>query len=206
MMNTRSLKNLVKFAALCGLFLLALPASAHISVMHSVGGFQAGLLHPLTGLDHLLAMLAVGMWAAQNQRPAIWLLPLVFPLMMVAGALVGMSGVLVPGIEAGIAASVLILGLLIAFMVRLPVALSACLVAVFALAHGYAHGVELPAGTSGAWFGTGFLLSTAFLHVTGLFATLLANRIASRAVSLQLNRILGAGIALAGLYFSAALA
>ena len=145
-MNIRRMKMLARFVGVAGLSLFALPASAHISVMHSGGGFQAGLLHPLTGLDHLLAMLAVGVWAAQNQRPAIWLLPVVFPLMMVVGALVGMSGILVPGIEAGIAASVLILGLCIALMVRLPVAQSGGLVAVFALAHGYAHGIELSFG------------------------------------------------------------
>jgi urease accessory protein len=94
------------------------------------------------GADHLLAMLAVGIWAAQHQRPAYWLLPLAFPLMMTAGAALGMSGVIIPGVEAGIAASVLILGLLIAGAVKLPLAASTALIAVFAVAHGYAHGLK----------------------------------------------------------------
>ena len=205
-MNIRRMKMLARFVGVAGLSLFALPASAHISVMHSVGGFQAGLLHPLTGFDHLLAMLAVGMWAAQNQRPAIGLLPVVFPLMMVVGALVGMSGILVPGIEAGIAASVLILGLCIALMVRLPVAQSGGLVAVFALAHGYAHGIELPVGASGVWFGVGFLISTVCLHATGLLASIYASRMLTRETTHKLHRAIGAVIALAGIYFAATFA
>ncbi|WP_423709918.1 HupE/UreJ family protein [Undibacterium sp. WLX3042] len=189
--------------------LVATPAFAHVSVMHSVAGgsgFLAGFLHPLMGTDHLLAMLAVGIWAAQHQRPAYWLLPLAFPLMMTAGAALGMSGVILPGVEAGIAASVLILGLLIAGAVKLPLAASTALIAVFAVAHGYAHGVEMPVDGKALAFGAGFVAATALLHLSGLFATITTNHLLSTKISAKLNRIAGAGIALSGLFFVSAMA
>ncbi|MFZ6726320.1 HupE/UreJ family protein [Undibacterium sp. MH2W] len=205
-MNSKRKAALIRGVGLCSLLVVALPASAHISVMHSVGGFEAGLMHPLTGLDHLLAMLAVGMWAAKNPRPAQWLLPVVFPLLMALGALAGISGLIVPGIEAGIAASVLVLGLCIALTVRMPVSASVGLVALFAAAHGYAHGVELPAGASGAWFSVGFLLATIGLHAVGFFATRSLSQMTSSKQANTVYRGIGAAIAMMGVYFFSTLA
>lgn len=177
------------------------PAAAHVSAMHSVNGFQAGFLHPLMGLDHLLAMLAVGIWAAQHQRPAIWLLPVAFPVMMAAGALLGVTGVLIPGVEAGIAASVLILGLLIATSVKLALPFSVSLIAVFAMMHGYAHGVELPLEAGAVSFGLGFVLSSILLHAIGFGLTM----VASRLMNGRFIRYAGTSIAMMGLFFVSAM-
>jgi len=146
---------------------LASPADAHI-IDASGAGWTQGFSHPFSGLDHILAMVAVGIWAAQTGRPALWVLPIVFPLAMAAGGLLGVAGVPVPGIEAGIAASVLVLGLLVAFKVKPPIALSIALVALFALFHGHAHGTELPQAASPLLYGLGFIVATGILHVFGL--------------------------------------
>lgn len=199
-MNEKLASRLIKGFAALGLIAITVPAFAHVSAMHSASGFQMGFMHPLTGLDHLLAMMAVGVWAALHKRPAVWLLPVVFPAMMVIGALLGVSGMVIPGVEAGIAASVLILGLMIAFSMKVPVPFSACMVAVFAVAHGYAHGVELPAGEAALSFGLGFLLSTAMLHLAGLVGTIYLNQLRNG----RLIRIAGAVIAAFGLYFVSA--
>ncbi|MEB0139318.1 MULTISPECIES: HupE/UreJ family protein [unclassified Undibacterium] len=186
--------SVARTTALLILVLAAGPAAAHVSIEHSVSGFWAGVLHPWQGLDHLLAMLAVGIWAAHHRRPALYLLPLAFPVMMAAGALLAMNGIVLPGIEAGIVASLIVLGLLIAFAIRMPVAGSVALISLFALAHGYAHGAEMPASASAAAFGAGFLLSTATLHVSGLAAALAARRWT------LLSRVAGAAIAATGAY------
>jgi urease accessory protein len=144
-----------------------LPAEAHI-LSASGASWAQGFEHPFSGLDHILAMVAVGVWAAQTGRPALWVLPVVFPLAMAAGGLLGVAGVPVPGIEAGIAASVLVLGLLIAFQAKPPLAISVALVASFALFHGHAHGTELPQAASPALYGLGFVVATAILHLIGL--------------------------------------
>jgi urease accessory protein len=159
-------------------------------------GFNDGFAHPFSGIDHLLAMLAVGLWAAQNKRSALWVLPLAFPLMMVAGALLAFAGVAIPGVETGIAASVAVLGLLIAFAIRMPVWACASVVSVFALFHGYAHGSELPHGASALWYGTGFVAATTLLHLSGLAIGLVAGqKMASQAV-----RVGGIAIAAVGGY------
>jgi len=124
---------------------LALPALAHPG---AGGGFAAGLAHPLLGWDHVVAMLAVGLWGALLGRPAILVLPLAFPLAMAAGAGLAAAGVPVQGIEAGIAASALVLGLAVAIVLRPPLWMAAIAVAAFAVFHGYAHGLERPAATS----------------------------------------------------------
>lgn len=149
------------------LTILGLPAEAHLLNASHAGAVQ-GFAHPFSGLDHILAMVAVGLWAAQIGRRALWVLPLAFPLAMAAGGLLGMSGVTVPGIETGIAASVALLGLLIALAAKpqLPVAVG--LVALFALFHGHAHGTELPAAASPLLYGLGFVAATAILHLIGL--------------------------------------
>jgi urease accessory protein len=132
------------------------------------GGYLAGLTHPFTGLDHLLAMLAVGVWAAQLGGRAKWLVPASFIACMAVAASVGMSGIALPLVESGIVTSVLLLGLLIAFSIKLPVALSASIVGLFAAFHGYAHGAEMPLLSTPWLYGIGFVLSTAALHGTGL--------------------------------------
>ena len=148
---------------------LALASPAHAHIIGAGGaGLAQGLAHPFSGLDHILAMVAVGIWAAQTGRPALWVLPAVFPLAMAFGGLLGVAGVPVPGIEAGIAASVLGLGLLIAFQVKPPLALSIALVALFALFHGHAHGMELPQAASSMLYGLGFVVATAVLHLIGV--------------------------------------
>jgi len=159
-------------------------------------GFSDGFAHPLSGIDHLLAMLAVGLWAAQNKRLALWVLPLVFPLTMVLGALLAFAGLQLPGVETGIAASVAVLGLLIAFAIRMPVWASAAVVSVFALFHGYAHGSELPHGASALWYGVGFVAATALLHLAGLAIGL----VAGQKMAAQAVRVGGIAIAAVGGY------
>ena len=149
------------------LTVLGLPAEAHLLNV-SGAGWPQGFGHPFSGLDHILAMVAVGVWAAQTGRPALWVLPAVFPLAMAVGGMMGVAGMPVPGIEAGIAASVLILGLLIAFQAKPPLAASVVLVALFAVFHGHAHGTELPQAASPVLYGLGFVVATAILHLIGL--------------------------------------
>lgn len=162
-------------------------------------GFNDGFAHPFSGLDHLLAMLAVGLWAAQNKRSAPWVLPLAFPLMMVVGAVLAFSGLQMPGVETGVAASVAVLGLLIGFAIRMPVWASAGVVSVFALFHGYAHGSELPHGASALWYGVGFVTATALLHFLGLAIGL----VAGRKMAAQAVRLGGGAIAAVGGYLLA---
>ncbi len=197
-------KNTARILTAAAAALIAAPAWAHTGGgLHDHGlSLMSGVTHPLFGIDHLLAMLAVGVWAAQHKRSAVWLLPVVFPLMMLAGALLGMNGLHLPGIEAGIAGSVAVLGLLIAFAIRLPVWAGAAVVTVFALAHGYAHGMELPQGASPWAYGAGFMAATFALHLAGMAIGLLSSReSASRVV-----RFGGAGIAAVGAYLLAGLA
>jgi urease accessory protein len=147
---------------------------------HSHLGFAAGFAHPLTGLDHLLAMVAVGLWASQLGGRALWLLPLTFPVVMAAGAALGFSGVALPWVEIGITASVLVLGAVVALTYRPSLAVSLPLIGLFALLHGYAHGVELPAQTSALGYCAGFVAATLALHLAGLAIGLAANRLPVR--------------------------
>lgn len=155
--------------ALVALALLFLASAAQAHVEHAAGnGFHSGFLHPLTGVDHLLAMLAVGMWGAQLGMPAIWVLPVAFPLVMAIGAVLGIAGIELPGAEAAIVLSVILLGAAIASGRRPPLYLAAALVAFFAIFHGYAHGRELPTQTSAVEFGAGFVLATGCIHLAGI--------------------------------------
>jgi urease accessory protein len=143
------------------------PALAHVEG-GAVAGFTSGFLHPLSGWDHIAAMVAVGLWGAQLHAPAIWLLPVTFPLMMAFGGFLGLLGVPLPGIEAGIAVSAIVLGALVAFETRLPIAGAMAIVGAFAVFHGYAHGAELAPGASAVAFSLGFVVSTGLLHGLGI--------------------------------------
>jgi urease accessory protein len=189
-MDTRRYQQL--FIALCTLA-VPLTASAHLIDAHGAG-FTLGLLHPLTGLDHLLAMFAVGLWAWQLNGRALWAVPLAFVGMMVFGGALGMSGVALPFTETVIILSVLILGLMISFAVRVPTAIGMLLVGVFALFHGHSHGTELLQTASEAAYALGFVLSTAALHLTGIISGYsLSHFLSQRSI-----RIGGIGIAMAG--------
>jgi urease accessory protein len=152
--------------------LLAYVTILPVAEAHTFGsqgaGLMAGLTHPFVGLDHLLAMIAVGIWAGQLGGRAVWLIPLTFVSVMVAAAALASFGLLLPLIEPAIACSVLVLGLLIAGSVRLPTSLGALLVGLFAVCHGYAHGLELPQAASPILYGAGFVLATALLHGLGI--------------------------------------
>jgi len=147
--------------------LLALPAFAH-SGAGLAGGFAAGFMHPLGGLDHLLAMAAVGIWGAFLGRPLIWVLPVAFPLVMVIGGVLGIAGVPLPHVEMGIAASVIVLGLAIAAAWRAPVPVAVAIVALFAIFHGHAHGTELPTAAAPEAYAAGFVVSTGLIHLSGI--------------------------------------
>lgn len=180
----------------------ALLAAASLPVFgHTAGGeaagFLSGLEHPVSGLDHVLAMLAVGLWGAQLGVPALWLLPVAFPMMMAVGGMLGLAGLPLPGVEVGIALSAIVLGAMVLSAARpqLPVALT--LVAVFALFHGHAHGTELPEGQSGLLYSVGFVMATGLLHATGIAIGLLHRFNWGE----WLLRTAGAIIAAGGLYF-----
>jgi urease accessory protein len=181
-----------RFGLALALATFATPALAHTGA-GATHGFGAGLAHPLTGVDHLLAMVAVGLWAGLVGGRARFAYPAAFLGMMVLAGFWGMSGASLPGVETGIAVSVVILGLAIALKAAPPLAAGAAACAIFAIFHGHAHGAELPDG--GGWFGYGFgfLLSTAALHASGLA---LAGVLAAR--SPLAARVAGGGLVLAG--------
>jgi urease accessory protein len=161
------------------------------------GGLVSGFTHPIFGLDHVAAMVAVGLWGAFLGHPAIWLLPVVFPLVMAFGGLLGISGVPIPAVETGIAASALALGAMVALALRPPLWVAAVLVGAFAIFHGHAHGTELPQAANPLAYGAGFVIATGLLHLCGIALGLLARWPAGvRAV-----RVGGGAIACAGLYF-----
>jgi urease accessory protein len=182
-------------AAAALLVLAASPVAAHTG--SAVGGFAGGFAHPLFGPDHVVAMVAVGLWGAFLGAPAIWLLPTVFPLVMAAGGVIGILGVPLPGVEVGIALSAVVLGVMVLLAARPPLWIAALLVGAFAVFHGYAHGTELPPGTDAVAFSVGFVAATGLLHLAGIGFGLLARwpvgRLAVRAA--------GGAIALAGVAF-----
>lgn len=161
---------------LAAAFLLATSSSAFAHPGHDVSGFSAGLLHPFSGLDHLLAMFAVGLWAAQCGGRKIWLLPAAFMTMLAIGAVAALIYPHLPFVETGISASVLALGLLVALSLKLPTTLSMTITALFGFMHGYAHGLELPASTSPAAYALGFLAATATLHLGGVATGIATHR------------------------------
>lgn len=142
-------------------------ALAHIQQGQAVG-FVTGLGHPWSGLDHVLAMIAVGLWGAQLGNPALWLLPVTFPMVMALGAMLGFLGIPLPGIEIGIAVSAILLGGMVLGEVQPKPVIAAVLVGFFAIFHGHAHGTELPAGQSGMLYSMGFVIATGCLHGIGI--------------------------------------
>ena len=152
-----------------GLLLLAITpiAFAHSDAAGVTGGFMSGFTHPIGGLDHVTAMVAVGLWGFFLGRKAMLILPVVFPLVM-AGGVLGLLGVLVPMIEPGIAMSSVVLGLLILLAVKAPLWIAAVIVGVFAIFHGYAHGTELPTAANPLAYSVGFVISTGLLHLAGI--------------------------------------
>ena len=163
--------HVVLIAALI-MALFPTPALAHEGT-GLAGGFLAGFMHPLSGADHMLAMVSVGLWGAFLGRPLVYALPMIFPTVMAFGAGIGMLGVPLPPVEIGIALSVVTLGLMILFAVRAPVPVACAIVAIFGLFHGYAHGVELPSAADPIGYSAGFVLCTGLLHLTGIALGLL---------------------------------
>jgi urease accessory protein len=181
--------------ALCGA-VAPFVACAHQEAGQAAG-LLAGLAHPVSGLDHVLAMIAVGLWGAVLGAPAIWVLPVAFPLVMALGGLLGLLGVPLPGVEVGIAGSAIVLGAMVLAEARPPLWVAAVLVAFFAVFHGHAHGRELPDGTSAMLYSLGFVVATGALHAAGI-----ALGVAHRwAAGRQVVRAAGGGVALAGLFF-----
>ena len=173
----------------------ASPALAHTGSVS--GGFAGGLSHPLFGLDHAVAMVAVGLWGAFLGAPAIFILPVVFPLVMAFGGVLGILGVPLPGVEIGIAVSATVLGMMVELAARAPLWVAAAIVGAFAICHGHAHGAELPPGADAVAYSAGFVIATGALHLCGIAFGLLARwptgRLAVRAA--------GGAIAIAGLVF-----
>ena len=160
---------------IAGVALLPAPALAHITP-GPIGGFEGGFTHPLTGLDHFLAMFAVGVWGAQMGGRSVWALPVAFPLVMTIGGIGGMAGLVLPYVEIGIALSILVLGLAITCKWRPVEIVPLALIAIFALCHGYAHGVELPSAADPAAYAVGFVMATGMIHIIGIVVGLLLGK------------------------------
>lgn len=183
---------------LLSLLICVVPTTAHAHVVGgAAGGFASGFKHPLSGLDHILAMVAVGVWGAQLGGQAIWLLPVMFPLVMACGGFLGLIGVPIPGIEIGIALSAIILGAMVLTECRPPIWVCLTLVSVFAICHGHAHGAELPAGGNAALYSIGFVVATGCLHAAGIALGLIHKWPAGK----LLLRGAGAVICLGGCFF-----
>jgi urease accessory protein len=184
--------------ALAALWLATAPAAWAHTDTSGAGSFGSGFKHPWSGLDHMAAMVAVGLWGAQLGVPAKWLLPVTFPLIMAVGGFLGLVGIPLPGVEIGIGASALLLGAVVAAELK-PKNLvwPAALVGVFGLFHGHAHGTELPAGGSGLFYSVGFVIATGLLHACGIGI----GEIGRWAPGKNALRGFGAVIAVAGGYF-----
>jgi urease accessory protein len=156
-------------------------ASAHPAFLYGQS-FAAGVAHPLSGLDHIVAMVAVGLWAAIKGNRALWIWPLTFVTVMLVGGVLGLADIAVPFVEPGILASVVVLGLMVAFAVNPPVWFGAALIGVFALLHGHAHGTEVAHAVNGLEYVAGFVLATVALHVVGIVLALPFKRTAADAV------------------------
>ena len=187
-----------QFALLLMTVFYAATAFAH-SEQGVVGGLVSGLMHPVNGPDHLVAMVAVGLWGAQLGNPAIWILPITFPLVMAIGAMLGMLGMPLPFVEFGIAASAITLGAVVALQLRPPLWIAAVIVGAFAIFHGHAHGEELPTAANPLAYGVGFVVSTGLLHLIGILIGVLVRW----PLGVKAVRVCGGVIAAAGAFFLA---
>lgn len=172
-------------------------AMAHTGIGETAG-FMHGLNHPISGVDHVLAMVAVGLWATQIGGRSLWVVPAAFVTVMILGGMIGFSGIAIPFIEEGILVSVLVLGILIAGACKLPTAVSMAIVGFFALFHGYAHGTEMSASIGAASYSAGFVLLTAMAHSIGI-----ASGLGLQKLNLErITRYAGGAIALCGIYLA----
>lgn len=200
-MNTNAMAVSHRSLALLLTALLILPALAfaHVGQGAIGGGFLSGMAHPVLGPDHVVAMIAVGLWGAQLGQPAIWVLPVTFPLVMAFGGLLGLLGVPVPAVEIGIAVSAIVLGAMVALAARPPLWVAGALVGLFAIFHGHAHGAELPESANAFAYSIGFVIATGLLHAVGILIGV-ANRWPRGAQGLRVG---GGAIAASGVYFLA---
>lgn len=176
---------------------LASPAAFAHTGVGATSGFAHGFLHPITGLDHVLAMVLVGIFAFQLGGRALWLVPSTFVLVMAIGGALGVAGISVPFVETGIALSVIVLGAVVALRVKAPVAVAMAVVGLFAIFHGHAHGSEMPETAAGMAYGLGFMLATALLHGAGIGLGFLIGWAGERRGPIVV-RTAGAAAALAG--------
>jgi urease accessory protein len=181
---------------LAALFLHVAQLEAHVQ-QGQAAGFLTGLKHPVSGLDHVLAMIAVGLWGAQLGAPAVWLLPVTFPMVMAFGGFLGLVVISIPGVEVGIASSAILLGLMVAGEARPPLVVAAALVGFFAVFHGHAHGTELPAGQNGLMYSIGFVVATGCLHGVGIAIGAVHRWPVGRVAM----RVAGVAVSLAGIVF-----
>ena len=196
MTGVRGVKAVREWMLLALMFVLVARLEAHVQ-SGQAAGFFTGLKHPISGLDHVLAMIAVGLWGAQLGSPAVWMLPVAFPMMMAFGGFIGLVGLPLPGVEIGIALSAVLLGTVVARESRPSLAVAVLLVAFFAIFHGHAHGTELPKGQSGLTYSIGFVIATGCLHGVGIAIGLIHRWPAGR----RALRAAGAIVALAGVAF-----
>ena len=190
------MKRSCLWLTLLALCLAPTAALAHPAV-GGTSGFMHGFMHPLSGLDHQLAMIMVGIFAYQLGGRALWLVPLTFVAVMAFGGFLGIAGGQVPFVELGIALSVIVLGAVVAFGVKAPVAVAMAVVGLFAIFHGHVHGSEMPLDVAGATYGAGFMLATALLHLVGIFIGFLIG-MTSRSLGDNVYRLAGGLASVAG--------
>ena len=193
------MRRFVLASLLIATAMLAGPAAAH-TLGADGAGIAAGLAHPLGGPDHLLAMIAVGLWAGQLGGRGLWLVPSAFVAAMAGGALAATAGIALPGTEHGIVFSLIVVGVLIAAAAKAPLSACAAVVGLFAVFHGHAHGSELPEAASILGYASGFMLATVGLHAVGI----VLSRAAASAAAPWASRLAGGAVALAGLVLLAA--
>ena len=188
----------MKKIVFCGVILTIFTSSLFPHTNEGItGGFFSGFTHPVSGWDHVIAMVAVGLWGAFLGTPAVYLLPIIFPLVMAFGGSAGIMGIPLPGVEILIAISGLVLGLLVAMAVKLPINMATVIVGLFAIFHGHAHGVELPGASNPLAYSVGFVVSTGMLHISGILFGLLAKWPTGKIIV----RFAGAVIAVTGVAF-----
>ena len=194
-----SLNNILKNKSLLAfIFICFIPILAQAHMYGSnANGFLSGFLHPISGLDHFLAMFSVGLWGAQIGGRSVWTLPVTFPLVMVIGGILGILGVYIPAIEIGIAISIIVLGLAITLNWKTSQWIVLTLISIFAIFHGHAHGTELPNAVDPSDFAIGFVIATGLIHILGIAVGMVClKQFSNKVVS-----GLGALIILGGIYF-----